>query len=441
MKQFIKLTFLLLSYCITNHVLAENLIDLYNLAKDNDPTIQAAYQDYNSQLEALPQARASLLPTINATSGSANNYCSTNSSTTPSNSSKYNSWSYGISMTQPIFQMDVWSKLSQAKDTVKKAFATLADAEQALLFRVSQQYFAILEAQDDLNCNTAAQKSFAKQLEQAKQRYKVGLIAITDVLVAQAAYDNAYALVIGAENDLATAKEELRKIVGKHILHFAQLKTTIKLPTPHPTNIKKWVQSAIEKNWSLQAARYDLAIAKKKIQQYRAGNYPTLGLNANANKAKNPTGAAQGEPTSRSVGLVFNLPLFSGGKIISQTRQASYAYEATKDKFEQTYRTTESKTRQAYNGVLTKLSQVKAFKQAVISNASALKSTEAAFAVGTKTIVDVVIAQSALTNAEKDYAKARCDYIIQSLTLKQVTGVLSVEDLQEINGWLQMGKK
>lgn len=434
MKQFIKLTLALFSCSlITTHALAENLIELYDLAKDNDQIIQAAAQTYQAEAEAMPQARAALLPTIAVTSGAT-----AFNSNDPSK--KGNSWTgYGLSINQPIFQINVWSKLSQAKDTVKKAFANLADAKQTLLLRVSKQYFNVLKTQDNLNFAKAAQKAFAKQLEQASQRYKVGLIAITDVLNAQAAHDNSYAQVIAAENELANARELLRVIVGKNIINLAPLKPIINFTPPIPANTKKWVQLAYEKNWALQAARYDLAIAKKQIQENRAANYPTVALTSNVHRGKNYSASptSLNKSTDRNVGIVLNMPLFSGGSVISKTRQASYRYEAAKDTYQGKSRTTESDTRQAYNGVVTQLSQIKALKQAVISNKSALKATQAAYDAGTRTIVDVLNAQSSLINAEKNYAAARYTYIAQSLQLKQATGILSVSDLQEINTWLQ----
>lgn len=431
MKSHIKLIFILINFLIIQMVYAENLIDIYNLAKDNDQILQAAYQEHCAQLEALPQARAVLLPEVAAISDSSKyDYESSNAV------SKYNTWGYGLKITQPIFRMDYWNKLSQAKEQTKMAFANLADVEQDLLLRVAKQYFDILKAKDDVHFAKIEQESNAKHLEQTKQRYKVGLTAITDVHEAQARYDSSFAKVIATENTLENVHEQLRVITGTNIAKLASLKEKIELPTPQPANYEKWVQVATEKNWKLQAARYNLVISRQKIQAERSNYYPKVQIESNIGKAKNEA-PAFGLYTNRNVALTLNLSLFNGGLTYSKTRQAAYNYEKASRDLEGQYRNVESTTRQSYNNVATLLSKIQALKQAIISNASALKATQAAYEVGNRTIVDVLDTHSALIKAEKDYAEARYDYLIQSLSLKQAAGTLSVEDLQHINAWLR----
>jgi outer membrane protein len=430
MKLHTKLIFALTSCLATHIVWAENLIDIYNLAKDNDQTLQAAYQEHYSQLENLPQARASLLPTVIATSGSTKSSIESLDS-----SSKNNTWGYGLKITQPIFQMSYWNKISQAKEQVKMAFANLTDAEQSLLLRVSQQYFNLLKAEDDLHFTKVEQESDGKHLEQTKQRYKVGLTAITDVHEAQARYDSSIAEVIAAESTLANSHEKLREIIGKNVIKLAPLKEKIDLPTPDPANAEKWVQVATEKNWKLQAARCGLIISRQQIQGEKANYYPTVQVESNIGRGKNDP-IQNMTSTYRNIGIALNVPLFNGGSTYSKTRQASYNYEKASRELEFQYRNTESTARQSYNNVLTQLSKIKALKQAVVSNTSALKATQAAYEVGNRTVVDVLDSQSALIKAEKEYSNARYDYIIQSLTLKQTAGTLCIEDLQQVNVWL-----
>jgi outer membrane protein len=431
MKLLSKLIFILINYLIVPVIYAENLMDIYNLAKDNDQILQAAYQEHRSQLEALPQARAVLLPTI-ATNADSSKYDYEFSNSVL----KFNTWSYGLKLTQPVFRMDYWNKLSQAKEQTKMAFANLADAEQTLLLRVAKQYFDVLKAEDDLCFSKIEQDSNAKHLEQTKQRYKVGLTAITDVHEAQARYDSSFAKVIAAENTLENSHEQLRVITGKNIAKLATLKEKIGLPTPEPANTEKWVLMATEKNWKLQAARYNLVISRQKIQEERSGYYPNVQIESNIGKQKNESPTIPGTSTSRNVALTLSLPLFNGGLTYSKTRQARYNYEKASRNLEAQYRNIECITRQSYNNVATMLSKIKALKQAIVSNTSALKATQAAYEVGNRTIVDVLDSQSALIKVEKDYSEARYDYIIQSLTLKQTAGTLSVEDLQQINAWL-----
>lgn len=427
-----KIITILISYLATNITFADNLIDIYNLAKEQDPVLQAAYQEHKAQLEYLPQARATLLPTIIAGSG-ANKY----STTTDNVTSKYNTWNYGLKITQPLFQLSTWSKISQAKEQAKAAFANLAAAKQTLLFKTSQHYFAILKASDDLYFIKVEQNAVAKHLEQAKQRYKVGLIAITDVHEAQARYDSTYAKVLAAENALAASKEQLREIIGKEAPTLIGLKENLRLPAPQPANIQDWVQTATQNNWKLQAKRCALVIARQTIQEQRTLHLPTAQLEANLGKTKNAPGLPN-KSTNKNIGININMPIFTGGVTLSKTRQAIYNYTKASKELEAQYRGVESNTRQAYRDIIVQLSKIKAYKQAVISNTSALTATQNAFEVGSRTVVDVLDAESALINAEKDYTKARYDYILQSLHLKQLTGALSIDDLQQINTWLKI---
>ena len=436
MKTIFRFVLTILICCNTHAVTAADLIDLYNLAKDYDPTIQQAYQNNLAQLEAYPQARAVLLPQISATANKTPTRYDANGEV-----SNFVSWGGSLAITQTILRWDLWHQLSQAKDQVKIAYAILADAEQDLLYRLADRYFDILAAKDNLALLQAKQKAARKELQQTKQSYQVGLFAITDLLEAQAAFDNTIASVIQAENDLINAKDRLTAIVGKETASIAPLKTNIELHKPSPANIEKWVNLATEQNWQLQIARYNLDLARKQIQVQKAGHFPSLGVAAGINRNKaGISSQAMNLSTANTIGLQVTLPLFAGGKVVSQVNQAQHNYAAAIDALEKTFRATELNTRVAYRGVLTTLSQIKAYGQAVISNASALKAIQSAYTVGNRTVVDVFNAQSQLINAENDYAQSRYSYILQGLALKQQAGNLTVADLQEVNCLLQQNK-
>lgn len=428
---------------------ASDLLDVYRQALTNDPTIQAAREAQLATQEQLPQARAQFLPVLSATATnfayqqnpgttSLNNNSTTptttvGASTTTGNSS-YTQSSYGLTLNQPIFYYQQWIQLSTASLQVKQANATYAAAEQDLIVRTVQAYFNVLRASDTLKFSKANRKQLAKILEQTQLKFKVGLIAITDVQIAKAQYDTALAQEISDENALANQKELLREIVGEPIQTFSFVRENLVLKSPEPTDTEKWVMIACEQNFALQAARFGAEASRTTIKSTAAGHLPTLNINSNLNRQTPALGVPS--TTSSNVGLQVSLPLFSGGAISSKTRQAVHTYEKTQKQVETLYRKTESNTRQAYRGVLTQMSQVAAQKQAIISTESALKATEASFNIGTRTIVDVLTAQTNLIQAQKNYANARYDYIIQSVLLKQAAGTLCPEEVQHINTWL-----
>lgn len=427
------------SFCLTFFIAfssnAEDLVEIYKLAKINDPTLQSAYHQHKASLEALPQAVAGLLPTLSA---SANH--KSFDSTDPV-FARYNTWGYQLTLSQPLLNFGSWSDLAQAKDRVKAAVATLADAEQSLLIRVATQYFAILGSQDDLDFIRSERKAFNRHLEQTQQRFDVGIIAITDVHEAQARRDNAYAQEIAAENFLANEKEKLREIVGKSIQQLPPLKTNnLILPPPNPANIDKWVNMANEQNWSLQSGRYTLNVTRELVNKERTNNYPIVSLDANILRSK----ASPPSPlksTSKDAGINISVPLFSGGSIFSKTKAANESYEQALHNLEQVRRTTETTTRNSYRNVITNINKVKALEQTLVSSRSALKATKSAFEVGTRTIVDVLNAQSDVLDAERRLYKSHYEYILESLRLKYAAGIVSVEDLVELNLWLSGGKR
>jgi len=438
------LLFITLFIFLQNQAKAEDLLTIYQLAKQNDPVIQAKKAEQLAALEVKPQALAEFLPTISANATNlANNIKATSgnslsSSTTGNNSSTtithYNQSTYGLTLTQPIFYYQQWVAYAKSDEQVKGANAAYGAAEQDLIVRTAQKYFAVLKAIDALKYAKAQRKAFAKFLEQTQQRFKVGLIAITDVQIAKAQHDNAYAQEIAAENELENQKEKLREIVGLPIQQLSTLREDLTLKTPDPANLEQWVNTALDQNLSLQASKSKVNSARADIKMAQADHLPTLNVQSDLQRqTSTPLSAST---TTSDVMLKVALPIFSGGATRSKTKQAVYTYEKNQKEMETLYRQIESNTRQSYRGVLTQISQVKALKQAIISNTSALKATDAAFNVGTRTIVDVLKAQSDLIQAEQNYANARYEYILQSVQLKQAAGTLSPEDIQHINSWL-----
>lgn len=415
-------------------VFAEDLSTVFALAQTNDPVLQASREQQLAEQEATPQAHAEFLPTLDVIAKNNFTQNSKSSITGTPQKNHYNQNTYGLTLTQPIFYYQQWVQLSKASLQVRAANATYAAAEQDLIVRTAQGYFTVLRSADALKFAKAQHKAFAKFLEQTQQRYKVGLIAVTDVQIAKAKQDNAYAQVIAAENKLTNEQEKLAEITGVPISHLQFLRKDLLLSPPDPTELEKWVNTSIEQNFRLQAAQFLTQAAKAEVRLQQGGHMPSLDLNGSVNRSTSNTLAPKN--TNSTVGLQITFPLFKGGSVISKSRQAAHLYEKYLKETESLRRQVSSTTRQAYRGVLTQISQVKALKQAIVSNKSALKATEASFNVGTRTIVDVLTSQTSLIQAEQDYANARYDYILESIRLKQTAGILNPKDIEQINDWL-----
>jgi outer membrane protein len=413
---------------------AENFQQVYGLALANDTTLQAAAAVLKANEQALPIAIARMVPNLSAnyeTTGGSSNIREPNFFI-----GEYNTRSYGITLTQPLLHAELWAQLEGARHQVKSATATYLSATQELIIRVADQYFKILAAKDDLQFAEGSRKSFARTLEQTQQRFDVGLIAITDVQDAKAKHDNAIALEISAKNAVFDQYEILRQITGipvKAVLVLSP-KKEIPLATPIPNDQEKWVATAHMYNLDVIAERERTQTAKAAIGAQVAGHFPQIDLSGNIERLKNtPPFPFDQLNTTKSVTLNMTVPIFAGGGVIFRTTQARAQYEETMKNLEGLQREVDSNTRQSFRGILTAIGRVKALAQAVASNRTSLEARQAAYEVGTRTIVEVLDAETALLDAERQYAKARYQYILEGLRLKQAAGTLNVEDVLRVN--------
>ncbi|HEB86256.1 MAG TPA: type I secretion protein TolC, partial [Gammaproteobacteria bacterium] len=265
--------------------------------------------------------------------------------------------------------------------------------------------------------------------------------AITGVYEAQSRYDQSVAQTIAAKNLLAISRENLHEVIGQYPKNIAPLSAKTPLLRPQPEDIDQWAKIASQQSLSLIAAEKAMQIAREEINRQRAGQYPTLDLVASRTESITEGGAFVAftgkKQTDTRIGLELNVPIYQGGLISSKTRQAVYQYNRAKELYERQRRTTENKTRSAYLNVESNISQVLAYKQALKSSRTALQATETGYKVGTRTTVDVLNSRREVFRAERDYAKSRYAYILETLTLQQAAGTLSDTALKTINRWLQ----
>ncbi|MCG7919468.1 MAG: TolC family outer membrane protein, partial [Candidatus Thiodiazotropha taylori] len=315
--------------------------------------------------------------------------------------------------------------------------ADFASAEIDLMVRSTTAYFDILSAEDDLRVANAEREATGRQLEQAQQRFDVGLIAITDVHEAKAAYDAARASEIAAENSLDNAWEALFEIIGpKAKSDLAKLGDGLLLNPPVPNNLTDWSDTAQQQNYSIIAARSNLKVLEQEIDVSKSGHYPTLDLVGGYSINRSDSDRATEADTAK-IGLSLEVPIYTGGAVSASTRQSQANYRAAQQSLDQTRRGVNRQVRDAFRGVLSTISQVEALKAATVSAQSALESTQAGYEVGTRTIVDVLNVQRNLFSSQRDYLNSRYGYILNGLALKSAAGTLSESDLETVNGWLE----
>ncbi len=438
---------------------AADLVEVYQRALQNDPQLREAEATRLATLEAKPQALSALLPQLSANGSYSRQRDSGIQEQTQiiaqqsqpiifsnNGTSKTTGHRYSVDLRQSVFSWTNWVALKRADAQVAQAEADYQSARQDLVSRVAQRYFDVLAAQDDLDAQQAAANSIKHQLEQSEQRFNVGLIAITDVQEARAAHDSAVAAVIASKRQLASAQEALREITGDSFDSLARPVEAMELATPNPASEEQWVQKALEQNLNLISSRLATDIARQSISSARGGYGPSLDLIGSAGKTVsdgdiNYTDGGIGTSTLdqdlRSIGLQLTFPIYSGGATTSRVREAVYRHRAAKERLERVARQTERDTRDAYLGVLSEISRVKALKQALESNLTALKASEAGYEAGTRTAVDVLNSRRLLILAQTNYSRSRYDYILNVLKLQSEAGTLTRQSLDGINALLK----
>ena len=433
---------------VSSPVLAVDLVGVHDLALDYDPLLQAA--DYRRQAtgESKAIARANLLPQLGASGRWNWGETETKVPGLELDDSDIENNSYGIDLRQSLYRQANYEALDIARGQISEAEAFYQISYIDFLLRVSTRYFTVLTLLDGVTFAEAEEKAFKRQFEQAEQRFEVGLTAVTDVHEARATYDNARARAIVARNDLEDAKEALRELTGVYFEEYDRLQETLPLVEPDPINVEEWVDMALQNNPSVLAARASVDVAEANMRFARSGHFPTLDLVAGYNQFTNEQYVYRDfvngvelttdlEVTDTTFGLILDIPLYEGGRVSAQTRQARYLLDATGQDMDATNNGVVREAQNAYRAVLAGIQEVQAFEQASISAESALEATQAGFEVGTRTIVDVLIAEQRKYQAQRDNSFARHAYILRHLQLKSVAGLLTADDLRVVNQLLQ----
>lgn len=424
---------------INSQVWAKGLIDIYTVAKAQDTDIRFAEANYGATVQARPIARAALLPQISLSAETSDNKLETEGQTfgVSGGDVNYNSHGYSLRLTQSLYNHEFYVQLRQAKNTVAKAQVELDSSKQDLILRVTEQYFNVLAAQDDLQFASAEKDAINRQREQAENRFEVGLIPITDVKEAQASYDRAIAREIDAQVALELAVDALAVITGERYDNLKTLSPRMQLLRPDPDSVTDWINTALNQNLSLLINEYDTKIAKQEIKRNQSQHLPTLDVVASYNDSDSGGLTGSRKTEDSRIGLELNFPIFQGGRTYYQTKESDYLYKAALQANEKIRRETTRDTRDAYHNVVAGVSRVNAFNKAVESAEVAADATQAGFEVGTRTSVDVLLALRTVFEAQRDYSRSRYDYLIDTLRLKQSAGTLSADDLLQIDGWLE----
>lgn len=411
---------------------ATDLMQTYELARTGDPQLAAAESGRLAQKEGAVQARAALLPQVN---GSASLTRSRNELDAVPGSTTNTSRGYGVSVNQSVLDFSRYSTLRGQRALSQAADYDLEAANDSLITRTSAAYFNVLVAIETLAAAEAQQTALQKQFDYAQKRLDVGLAPITDVHEARAQYDSARASVITSRNALKDAYEALTEITGQPINNLKALPDDFRPVLPTDYDAEGWVNTAVSTNPALKSLEYQVQSAEAGVSTARAGHLPTLSLGANWGKdaAWGDTTGANGDSTGTSIGLTLSVPIFSGGATQSRVRQALANRDAAQDGYEQQKRAIVRNTRNAYQTLEAGISEIEARRLALVSAKAAYEASQVGLEVGTRTVLDVLINQQNLFQAQQAYALAKYNYLQNRLLLDQAAGTLDANDVQDVN--------
>jgi len=431
MKQRIALAVVVLA-CATPAT-ADNLIDVYRQAQLSDPQWGAARAAYAANVERVTQGRALLLPAVDF--GASRSQTDQRVKTPMIDDTfHYRTDVYSLQLTQPIYRKQGFALYAQGQALAVQAEADLAGARQELILRVAQSYLGALSAQDALDFVRAEKSNIERLLSLSQRNFAVGTAKLVDVHEAQAAYDLAVAQEIAAANEYEVRREALRLLTGTAPGNFARLGPMLTLAAPEPADMEKWVVAGADQP-QLRSQEQVVESARQEIERNIGGHYPTLDLAA-SHVYNNAGSSVQGIPiytNTNQIGLVFQLPLYRGGAVSSQVREAAARRDAAEQQLEAVRRLGAQQTRETYLAVVNGVARVRALEQAQTSNQRALESTLLGYERGLRTNIDVINAQRQLYRTRRDLSQARYDYLFARLRLKAVVGQLGDADLEDMN--------
>lgn len=433
------------AYSRSDESSVSDLLGVYEAATQSDPQLSGARHAYQAQLEAVPQARAGLLPEITAGATSESTRLVRDE---PSLTRDRSGTTFRANLSQPLFRADRWYQLKAAQAGVAQAGLELAVKEQTLVFSSAQAYFEVLRQQDSLAAAKAEEAALLRQRDQAQGRLEDGASSITDVYDAQAAYDSARANRQLIQRKVDDAYEALTRLTKQNYTVIAGMAHQLPIEPPVPNDAKRWVESATQQNLQLQASDYAVIAAQETLHQRKAGFAPTVDAVASYRKGDNDsfgysnptdygTNGYRGNVAQSSIGIELNIPLYSGGMTRSQVSESTERLYQSQDEREDRLREVVLNTRNAFRGINSDIEQISARRQSIVSGQKSVEANQVGMDIGSRNITDVLTAQKQLYAAVRDYNDARYDFILDNLKLKQAAGTLSPDDLRELSRYLK----
>ncbi|MFT5132703.1 MAG: outer membrane protein [Gammaproteobacteria bacterium] len=434
--------FLFLSLLTSASIQADSLLELYQEALQADPRLNAAIFDHTATQELVPQAWAGYRPTVTIEADRINTTQEikrSDNAVFDQGKTSFPTTTWTLSVSQPIFRYANYKRIGQAKEELKKADAELIQAQQDLILRISEVYLAALSAADELSFLESERTAVGQQLELARGREQAAVgrsVDTYDALARMASVEADYAVAQVVQQD---AEEAIYEIIGRDPISLDLLREDISLQSPQPADEEHWVDAAMQQNPALVVQRHVVEVGRTEIARQQAGHYPTVDAVARYNN-QDTQGTLFGggsEVGTQEILLRFSMPLYSGGIVSSRKREAIARHSSALQELTRIMRESRRQSRDAYWGVVTAIKRIDALEQAVSAQQATLELRRVAYESRLQTTISVLDAERDLYAVKRDLTQAKYDYLLNGLRLKSLVGILTLDDLQQINAMLE----
>lgn len=421
-----------------------DLLAVYRLALENDRAFSAAGNQFEAIKQTQRQAKGLYYPTLGIAAErieTTQEIIRSDNDVFGSGESDFPTNVLSLSLSQPLFRWDYVSERRRAGAEVDQAEYQFMAAEQELMLRAAEAYLLLLAALDNEFVTRAELDAVGRQVALAQKRLDVGMGNATEVYESQARHDLTQSDVIQAENAVADRREGLRVITGAMPGEPAALDADFDMVPPDPADPEAWIGQALVNNLAVKAreAAVDVAMAEYRLD--KADRYPTVDITASFEN-RDTEGSLFGggsEVESTDITLRAAWTIFQGGTLRARIKESMFKLQQAQDELELERNNVRRQTRNAYLGVVSSISRANALKSSLDAQAVTVQSKQRGFETGANSNLEVLDAKRDLFFVQRDYLKARYDYLLNLLNLKRQVGSLSPEDLAMINAMLATG--
>ena len=417
---------------------ATGLTDVYQMAVTHDAQLAQARAQFEADRRVIEIQRAPLLPQVSAEADVTRQ----DSDIQGRDNTRRQ---LGVSVTQTLYRKDQFVQYDQATDRLQQARYALQEAEQGVIERVTDAYFKVLLALEDVRLAQARESSDKTQWERAQASAEVGLASKTDVLQAKSSFDLSRSQRISAENDLDVAKEELMKLTGQPIDDLKEIRLDTRL-SMQPVEVVTWEQKAESNNLSVLQSEQAASVAAKSIEIQQSGHWVNVDLRGQYQHQAfggYEQAYAQSYPNANafSVGVYASLPLYSGGGTSAKVAQARANHQAANQALRNAQESARLNARVQARNLERGLELVRANRAAVASNDAFLEAAEEGYKVGLRNLLEVLTARTNMFQARRNLAESLHNVVLSRLRLEAAAGTLTPDTLQRFERLLSEPRK